>query len=66
MVTIYLSIGTYSNVSEEQTTEAGVAVENVVEMVTNIRDMSTQIATSVEQQTQMTAKVDRSIVVLPM
>lgn len=51
-----------ANESVEQTTEAGVALERIVEMVTNIRDMSTQIATAVEQQSQVTAEVDRSIV----
>ena len=48
--------------SVEQTEEAGVALEKIVGMVTTIRDMSTQIATAIEQQSQETAEVDRSIV----
>ncbi len=51
-----------ANQSVEQTSEASVALEKIVDMVTNIRDMSTQIATAVEQQSQVTAEVDRSIV----
>lgn len=48
--------------SVEQTEEAGTALNKIVEMVTNIRDMNTQIATAVEQQSQVTAEVDHSIV----
>jgi methyl-accepting chemotaxis protein len=48
--------------SVEQTEEAGVALERIVGMVATIRDMSTQIATAIEQQSQVTAELDRSIV----
>ncbi|WP_428606076.1 methyl-accepting chemotaxis protein [Sedimenticola sp.] len=48
--------------SVEQTEEAGVALEKIVDMVTTIRDMSTQIATAIEEQSHVTAEVDRSIV----
>ncbi|WP_260292506.1 methyl-accepting chemotaxis protein [Sedimenticola hydrogenitrophicus] len=48
--------------SVEQTEKAGDALEKIVGMVTTIRDMSTQIATAIEQQSQVTAEVDRSIV----
>ncbi len=51
-----------ANESVEQTTEAGTALNKIVDMVTNIRDMNTQIATAMEQQSQVTAEVDRSIV----
>lgn len=51
-----------ANQSVEQTEEAGVALDKIVGMVTTIRDMSTQIATAIEQQSQVTAEVDRSIV----
>ena len=47
--------------SVEETAEAGVALEKIVGMVATIRDMSTQIATALEQQSQVTAEVDRSI-----
>jgi methyl-accepting chemotaxis protein len=51
-----------ANQSVEQTTEAGEALQKIVEMVTDIRDMNTQIATAVEQQSQVTAEVDHSII----
>jgi len=51
-----------ANDSVEQTTEAGAALNKIVDMVTDIRDMNTQIATAMEQQSQVTTEVDRSIV----
>lgn len=48
--------------SVERTEEAGAALEKIVGMVATIRDMNTQIATALEEQSQVTAEVDRSIV----